>query len=54
MTTLYQSVPDVAQALGVCDETIRRMARDGRLPCIKVGKKLKFKMAEVVKHLEGK
>lgn len=42
---------DLAGVLGVCRETVRRMARDGRIPFVRVGKSVRFDLEAVRRHL---
>lgn len=51
MTPLI-AAQELAEKLGVCRETVRRMARDKRIPSVKVGKSVRFKLDEVLSHLE--
>ena len=31
----YLKVKDVADTLGLCDETVRRLSDEGKLPCVR-------------------
>lgn len=43
------SSKEVAKRLGVCTETVRRWAKDGTLPYVRIGKRLmRFKLADVI------
>ena len=53
MTPLLNAV-DLANILGVCRETVRRMARDGRIPSVRVGKSVRFDLDAVRRHLGAK
>lgn len=39
--------PEVAERLGLTEDTVRAMARDGRLPAYPVGRKWRFVWSEV-------
>ena len=45
----YLTVAEAAAYLGVCSETVRRLARSGQLPAIRVGKLWRFD-AELIKQ----
>ena len=45
--------PDVAQWLDVCVGTVDNLRKDGKLPAIKVGSKVRFKRRDVEKYLES-
>ena len=47
MTTPLISVEELAAALGVSDDTIRRAARRGDIPSFRIGKILRFDMVAV-------
>lgn len=42
------SVSELAAALGVNEETIRRLTRSGELPCTKVGKSVRYRLSDIV------
>jgi excisionase family DNA binding protein len=39
----------VADLLGVCTRTIRRWEQAGRLPCIKIGRSIRYRSLDVKK-----
>lgn len=41
------TVKEAAGRLKLAEETVRKMCRDGRLPCVKVGRLLRIKAADV-------
>lgn len=41
------SVSELAQQLGLNDETVRRLTRSGEMPCVKVGKSVRYRLSEV-------
>lgn len=43
----WVDVEDVAEHLGIKEETVRTWARQGKLPRYKVGKRYKFKLSEI-------
>jgi len=48
-TTTLWSVEDVSKYLKIKPETVRSMARQGKLPCIKMGKRLwRFRPDEII------
>ena len=47
------SVREVADALGVHPETIRRLIHDGRLDAIRIGRVLRIRRAELDRFLES-
>lgn len=47
------SVREVADALGVHPETIRRLIHDGRLDAIRVGRVLRVRRPELERFLES-
>jgi excisionase family DNA binding protein len=46
-----ESARTVGDDLGVCEETIRRLARDGRIPAYRVGRYLRFDREAVLAAL---
>lgn len=42
------SVSELASALGVNEETVRRLTRSGELPCTKVGKSVRYRLSDIV------
>lgn len=47
------NVEEVADLLQLTPSTVRRLARNGSLPSLKVGRSVRFRLSEVIKHLEG-
>ena len=47
----YLSVADLAEAFRCCEETIKRMARQGRLPSFKFGRRWFFPKKQVAELL---
>lgn len=48
----WMSLQDASQYLGVCDRTIRRMVKTGKLPHRRIGRLLRFKRADLDRLLE--
>lgn len=46
------TVRAVAEALGVHDNTVRRAIAEGRLPCIRIGRAIRIRVADVERFLE--
>ena len=40
-------VPAVAETLGVCPRTVRRMIKDGRIPALRVGRSVRIRAADL-------
>lgn len=51
---IYIRPGELAERLGVSRETVRRMARDGRIPFIRIGSSLRFNVDAVLQHLGAK
>jgi excisionase family DNA binding protein len=47
------TAPEAAERLGCTDKMIRKMARDGRLPYVKVGALLRFRPVDVESFIEA-
>lgn len=47
------TVPQVADALGVCPNTVRRLVASGELPCIHVGRSVRITRAALVDFVEA-
>lgn len=43
----WVNLGDVADYIGITQDTVRTWAREGKLPAYKVGKRYKFKLSEV-------
>lgn len=43
----------IAALLGIPRKTVLQYARDGRLPCIRLGKHVRFVVADVERAIEG-
>lgn len=41
---------DAAAALGIAQETLSRMTTAGKVPCIRIGRSVRYVLAEVIKH----
>lgn len=50
----WVNIEDVAEHLSMREDTVRTWVREGKLPCIKVGKRYKFKLSEIDEHLRKK
>ncbi len=44
------SVSQIAARLNVCEETIRRLSRDGKLPAYKVGRSWRYDPVEIATY----
>ena len=42
-----RGVPAVAETLGVCPRTVRRMIQDGRIPSLRVGRSVRIRAADL-------
>ena len=42
------SVKQLAEELGVCERTVRRMVKDGEIPYHKIGSSYRFVLEEVI------
>lgn len=40
--TKYLTIPEVAELFGVCSETVRRRARKGEWPAVRIGNQMRF------------
>ena len=49
----WVNIEDVAEHLSMREDTVRTWVREGKLPCIKVGKRYKFKLSEIDEHLRN-
>ena len=47
------SVPEVAQAFGVCPQTIRRLIASGELECIRIGRAVRVTKKAMVEFIES-
>lgn len=47
MSALYLSSRQLSERLSYHPESIRRMVREGRLPAIRIGKRLRFSMTDI-------
>jgi len=47
------TVEDVAEVLGVNVETVRRFAREGRLPAYRIGARLRFRPQDLDRFVES-
>lgn len=48
---VYVRPGELAERLGVSRETVRRMAREGRIPFIRIGCSVRFNVEQVLQHL---
>jgi excisionase family DNA binding protein len=51
---IYVRPGELAERLGISRETVRRMAREGRIPFIRIGTAVRFNVDEVLRHLGAK
>ena len=49
----WVNIEDVAEHLSMREDTVRTWVREGKLPCIKVGKRYKFKLSEIDEYLRN-
>jgi excisionase family DNA binding protein len=50
----YRDTPDdIAKCFNISKQTVYKLAREGRLPFIKVGKRLRFSKAEILRDLKA-
>jgi excisionase family DNA binding protein len=52
--TLVYTVPEVAEALGLSQQTVYRLARSGDLPMVKVGRQWFMTKLELFAYLDGR
>lgn len=45
---------ELANYLLLTEETVRRLARQGDLPCIKAGRRVRFNLTDVLAYLENR
>lgn len=45
-------VEDVAQLLGTCPTTVRRLARRGALPAVRLGRMIRFRPDDVADYVD--
>ena len=51
----WVNIEDVAEHLSMREDTVRTWVREKKLPCVKVGKRYKFKLSEIDEWIrEGK
>ncbi|QJD55209.1 putative regulatory protein [Pseudomonas phage MR14] len=48
------SAVEVASYLQLTEETVRRLARQGDIPSIKAGRRVRFNLTDVLVHLENR
>lgn len=48
----YLTAEQVARDLGVCKDTVYRLARSGRLPHLRLGRLVRFDRGDVKQHLQ--
>ena len=46
------TVPEVADMLRVCDETVRRLQQGRRIPFHKVGGRVRFLKSDIVEYID--
>ena len=47
-------VDDVAEILGMHPQTVYRMARQGKIPSVKIGRSLRFDSEEIEEWIKGR
>ena len=47
------STYELARSLKICSDTVRRMARNGEIPCIRIGRKYRFEERAVIDSLSA-
>lgn len=50
----WLSVEELADHMQLTPDTVRRLARNGTLPSLKVGRQFRFLVSSVVEKLEGR
>ena len=50
----YLSVEELADYMQLTQDTVRRLARNGTLPSLKVGRQFRFLVSSVVEKLQAK
>ena len=45
---------DVAEMLRLHEKTVRRMVREGRLPCLRLGRAVRFKVDDILRWLSAR
>jgi excisionase family DNA binding protein len=53
MNKTFLKTDEVAQRLGVCEHTVRRLAESGVLPAYKIGAQLRFKSEDVENYFNA-
>ena len=48
------TLPEVAQALKVSQKTVRRMVAARRIPCVKIGRSVRFLPSDVAAWVRGR
>jgi len=52
MSDYLMTTDEVAKALRISKQSLSKMAQDGRLPSIRVGKLLRFRQCDVKQYVE--
>ena len=50
---LLLTARDTARALAVCQKTLWAMTRDGRLPCVRIGRGVRYDVADLRRFIEN-
>jgi len=50
--TVYATPPEVEKLLRISPNTLKRLAKNGDVPALRVGRQLRFDIAKVVESLE--
>jgi excisionase family DNA binding protein len=48
------TLPELAEQLQLSEKTLRRMIASGRLPCVRLGRQLRFLPGDVFRWLEAR
>ena len=52
MEKIYTTSKAVAEAIDATEDTIWRLARQGKIPCLKIGRSYRFSLEEVIEALK--
>jgi len=50
---LLLTARDTARALAVCEKTLWALGRDGKLPCVRIGRAVRYDLADVRRFIDA-
>jgi len=53
MEPLLMSARDTARALSICEKTLWALTRDGKLPCVRIGRAVRYDVQDVRRFIEA-